>query len=190
MSRMLFVTLVSAALFAGCSKPTAEDYFARGQQSEQSARAVADTLNDRTKLGELFTPALGNYRDLVQEYPRHALAGEALFLTATIEQNDLAQPAEAVETYKQYVSAFPEGSKTPVAMFLVGYLYNNELQSIDSAGVWYRKFLERYPSNEMAASAQFELNNLGRSAEDLLRAQEASTQGGVPGGGKRGSRKN
>ena len=33
---------------------------------------------------------------------------------------------------------------------------------------FHERFLERYPQHEMAASAQFELNTLGKPADELL----------------------
>jgi hypothetical protein len=67
-------------------------------------------------------------------------------------------------------------------MFLIGYLYNNELHHLDSAAAAYRRFLEKYPNHEMALSAQFELDNLGKSPEELLPQQVATETSKTPPG--------
>jgi outer membrane protein assembly factor BamD (BamD/ComL family) len=77
-------------------------------------------------------------------------------------------PREAIDAYGLYCREYPAGKQTPLAMFLIGYLYNNELHDIDSAASAYRRFLERYPDSEMATSARFELNTLGKSPEEAL----------------------
>ena len=64
-------------------------------------------------------------------------------------------------------------------MFLVGYLYNNELHNTDSAAAAYRRFLERFPQHEMATSAQYELQTLGKSPEELL-PQDRETESPPP----------
>jgi predicted TPR repeat methyltransferase len=51
---------------------------------------------------------------------------------------------------------------------MVGYLYNNQLGMTDSAEAAYRKFLSLYPQNELATSAQFELETLGKDPQELL----------------------
>jgi hypothetical protein len=51
---------------------------------------------------------------------------------------------------------------------MVGYIYNNILNMVDSARVAYTRFLEQFPDAELATSAQYELNTLGKKPEELL----------------------
>ena len=64
-------------------------------------------------------------------------------------------------------------NSTPAALFLIGFVYNNHLHNLDSARIAYEQFLTQYPSHEMASSAKFELDNLGKSPEELFRTQLA-----------------
>jgi tetratricopeptide (TPR) repeat protein len=174
MNRSVLLPVVCAVLLWGCGKPSAQEYLARGQQAEKAARAAADTLLDRSAIAAAYAPVLKNYRELVASYPNDPLAPDAMFLIATIEQNNLRNPDAAVESYKKFTGTYPDAPKAPLAMFLVAYVYNNEIGNTDSARVWYTRFLERYPANDMAQSAQFELNNLGKTPDELLSAKVAA----------------
>ena len=163
-----FLCLISAAAAAGCSKPTAEEYFARAQGLAQSAATAADTLRSPDAVREAFQPAIGLFEDVIREYPHHPLAEAAIFEIANIRNSNLRMPREAIDGYSLYCRLYPAGKQTAMAMFLIGYLYNNELHNSDSAAAAYTRFLEKYPDSEMAASARFELNTLGKSPDDAL----------------------
>jgi tetratricopeptide (TPR) repeat protein len=170
MKRLCAPALIVLFLLAGCGKKSANEYYAEAEGEFKAAKAAADTLRDREGMAKLFEPALEGYLRLAEEYPDDPLAEEALFRTATIRNNEMRDPEQAVLSYKQYADRYPEAKRAPLATFLAGYLYHNELGRLDSAEAWYRRFLERYPQHEMALSAQFELNSLGKLPEELLPA--------------------
>ena len=169
---------VAAALVAGCGKPTAEEYFSRGRQEAGKATLIADSLRSEEAVREAFRPALALLGSVVSEYPDHPLADSALFMIASIRQSNLHMPAEAIEGYKEYCRKYPRGAQAPMALFLIGYLYNNDLHNSDSAAAAYRLFLEKYPGSDMAQSAQFELDNLGKSPDEVLPLQAPERQKG------------
>ncbi len=163
-----YLLLLIAAAAAGCSKPTAEEYFARAQKDAQAAASAADTLRTLEALRTAFQPALGGFESVIREYPHHPLAEAALFEIANIKNSNLHMPQDAIDGYALYCRQYPSGEKTALAMFLIGYLYNNDLHNTDSAAAAYRRFLDRYPDSDMAASARFELNTLGLNPEEAL----------------------
>jgi outer membrane protein assembly factor BamD (BamD/ComL family) len=183
MKRLSAPALVLLLLLAGCGKRSANDYFSKAEDVYKAARQTADTLRNREGMGKLFEPALENYMKVVSEYPDDPLAERALFMAATIRNDEMRDPEQAIVSYKLYAEKYPDAKKAPVATFLVGYLYHNDLHLLDSAAAWYRRFLNRYPQHEMAGSAQFELNALGKSPEELLPADslKAQKQGVVAG---------
>jgi TolA-binding protein len=52
---------------------------------------------------------------------------------------------------------------------MLGFIYANELNNYEKAKIYYQKFLERYPNSELAISAKFELENLGRKPEEIIK---------------------
>lgn len=55
------------------------------------------------------------HAELLQQYPTHRLAGEALFQMATIAHIELAEAEAAQKLYKAYLSQFPNGPHARVA---------------------------------------------------------------------------
>ncbi len=185
MKNLLAIVAASAIVITGCSKPSAEEYFTKGQKAHELAQHQADTLKNPILLPGLFQPSIDEFTKLVDAYPKTEQAETAMFLIASIRNNETHQPDMAVVAYKRYLSLFPEGKQAALASFMVGYLYNNELHELDSARVAYTRFLEKYPNHEMATSAKFELDNLGKSPEDLLPKEPPPSQKMASKSGKR-----
>jgi TolA-binding protein len=170
MKPLCFAPLVLIGLF-GCHRPSAEEYFALAENARNTGN---------------MNIALENYRKIVELYPESSRAEEAQFDVASITQNTLRRYGDAIAEYRTFAQMFPHSSKAPAALFLQGYIFNNDLNEIDSAATAYKRFLAMYPDHEMAASARFELDNLGKSPEELLRehasdrAVQADTSGQHP----------
>ena len=180
MRTTVVAAFVIAFLFHGCGKPAPEEYLAKGKEAEERAQRIVDTLSTPPDLPGLFAPAIEAYSDLAANYPNSPLASDAVFRLATIYHNDTREFEKAIDAYRRYTAMNPGGEKVPLAMFLTGYLYNNELRNLDSAGAAYRRFLEKFPHHEMAMAAQFELNNLGKTPEEMLQKDVASQEPATP----------
>lgn len=173
----LWYPVVLLFALAGCSKRSAPEALKMAQDTEEYTRRTLDSLQvlrfaDTTRAplmpAEHFKDVIARYTEIVEDYPGSPEAEVALFRRASIRNNYTREPALAVMDYAQYARQYPDNEKTPLVMFLVGYIYNNELHQLDSAEAAYKRFLQKYPDNEMAASAQFELNTLGKSPDQLL----------------------
>jgi outer membrane protein assembly factor BamD (BamD/ComL family) len=158
---------------SGCSKPNADEMLAKAKESYEHARATADTMGRQADNAKLFGEPMELFSELGAEYPGTPQGGEALFMLATIRNNHTREYLKAIEAYRQYVDTYPQGERSPMALFLMGYLYNNELLEFDSAAAVYRRFLERFPNHELALSAQFELQTLGKPPAELLPPEPA-----------------
>jgi len=142
-----------ALLLAGCSRTSPEELFSKGQDAHK--------LKD-------YPIAIAQYTLLIENHPDRPEAETSQFLLATVYNDGTHEYQKAVDAFKTYTHRYPDGKEGPTALFMVGYLYNNELRNLDSAAAAYQRFLEKYPDHEMATSAQFELANLGKSADELL----------------------
>ncbi len=167
--RLLTALGLLAVLLPACKKETPEELVKTGDREYAAAVQTADSV--RVAGGDvkkLFQPAIDAYEKVADEYPGTEHAEYALSRLAAIRNNDTREPELAIAAYRRYLAAFPDGPQAPTAMFLIGYLYNNDLHNTDSAAAAYRRYLEKYPQHEMASSAQYELQNLGKSPEELL----------------------
>jgi tetratricopeptide (TPR) repeat protein len=164
----VLAALSAVLLWAGCSRLPAGDVLRKAQDDEELARKMLDTMRVKPDGKKYFQNVVSEYSTLVDHYEESPEAAVALFRRAAIRNNDTKEHELAIEDYKLYARRYPTDEKTPVAMFLVGYIYNNELHNLDSAAAAYRRFLAAFPQNEMASSAQFELDNLGKSPDELV----------------------
>ena len=140
-------------IVAGCNRPSARDLFTKAQEAQKARK---------------FPQALDGYARVVQEHPQTTEAETSMFAIATIRQMDTHQSAEAVNAHKRYIERYPDGGFSAEADFLIGYIYNNDLHNLDSAGAAYRRFLTKYPKHELSLAAEKELENLGKSPEEIL----------------------
>ena len=74
---------------------------------------------------------------------------------------------KAEENFIKISDDYPNGMHTSKAIFMVGYINANHLDNYDKAREFYTTFLEKFPDHELANDAQYELNNLGKSADEL-----------------------
>jgi outer membrane protein assembly factor BamD (BamD/ComL family) len=168
MKYFLGIAALLTVILAGCSKPTAEQLFEKAATAEQAALAKMDSARGDGEAKEIYAPVISAFDKVIEEHPGHPLAEAALFRLANIRNNHTQEFQLAVDTYKEYLRKYPDGIQAEVSMFLVGYLYNNSLHNLDSAGAAYKRFLAKYPESSYAVSAQFELNTLGKSPEELI----------------------
>lgn len=137
----------------GCSK------LSEGQLMEKAVEA---------QKGNQFTEALEHYQTFLDEYPKSDKIPEVLYAMGSIYQNQREFP-KAVDVYKRITKDYPEHATASSASFLVGFIYSNELKNYAAAKSAYEEFLLKYPSSPMASSAKFELDNLGKDPEEIIK---------------------
>lgn len=122
-----------------------------------------------------FDEAVKLYEKIAADFPKSALASEALFEAAKLYQSksipgmsDNAAYEKAVESYTSVYEKYPDSPEAPLAMFMTGFLYANEMKQYQAAKTAFEKFLKQYPEHEMAESARLEIQNMGKSPEELL----------------------
>ncbi|MBI4720131.1 MAG: peptidyl-prolyl cis-trans isomerase [Chitinivibrionia bacterium] len=69
--------------------------------------------------------------------------------------------------YQQIVDKYPESSYAPQALFMVGFVYAEELKDNYNAEQMFTKVVRDYPGTEIAKSAQWMLENLGKPMPDF-----------------------
>lgn len=156
--RLLIITLFIPLIVISCSRVNEDELFQAAQTAYQQKK---------------FQEAIQKYEELVDRFPQGKRAEMALLTLATIYNDDLQDYRKAISTYSKLRELFPNGQKAPMALFLIGFIYNNQLQQYDSARVAYEEFLAKYPNHEMTASAKFELDNLGKNPEELIKPEVA-----------------
>ena len=135
--------------------------------SKLSEEQIMEKAIDAQK-GNQFEKALEHYQALLDTYPKSNKVPEALYAMGSIYQNQ-KEFAKAVGVYARIAKEYPEHATASSASFLVGFIYSNELKNYPAAKTAYEEFLQKYPSSPMASSAKFELDNLGKDPEEIIR---------------------
>ena len=60
-------------------------------------------------------------------------------------------------------------TEAPKALFMIGFIQANELFQYAEAKRTFNSFIETYPKHELAYSAEMELQNIGKSPEEVFR---------------------
>lgn len=154
MKSFFLVFILFTALFAGCLGPSDGELWDSAQKALEEGN---------------YHSAIESCNIIIEEHKKSPHRPDALYNNASIHKNFLKEYHTSITIFRQLASEYPDHSLAPSAMFLVGFIFNNDLNEVDSARTAYLSFLEKYPDYEMVASARFELENLGHSAEDILR---------------------
>jgi TolA-binding protein len=154
--RFVLFSVMAALTFIGCSKPSAEEMFNKGVDSQRA---------------EQYDAAIGLYQELISTYPDSARTPEAYYALGAIYQNQKRSYHLAIDFYKQLVLKFPRHATSSNAAFIIGFIYNNELKQYDSARIAYEYFIKNYPDDHLVNDAKFELSNVGKTAEEIFAAQ-------------------
>ena len=136
----------------GCAKMTEDELWQRVEQSRASGNA------DST---------IQMCQAILTEYPEGKNAPAAMFMLAET-YNGKKDFRAAVNYYSAFVKKYPDLNSTPLAMFFIGFIYNNNLQMFDSARFAYQNFISKFPDHNLVPSAKFEIDNLGKSPDEII----------------------
>ncbi|MEJ5305884.1 MAG: tetratricopeptide repeat protein [Ignavibacteria bacterium] len=158
--KMLIVFIMVFNLF-GCEKQKEEGIY---------KTALEDIKNGNTQA------AIENLEKLVTKNPYSEFAPDAFFTLASLYQTlegDSIQKIknfeQALAYYNELIEKFPNNQKTPEAIFMAGFICAENLKDYKRAEYYYKKFLKAYPDHELASSVKVELDNLGKSPEEILK---------------------
>lgn len=122
-----------------------------------------------------YSQAFQKFQNVINEYSSGEYREKSLMLIGNmyymyqvpnIERNESNK--KAVEYFRLLYKEFPKSNDAPKALFLSGYILANHLQKLDEAKLAYQTLLEKFPNNELATAVKSELENLGKSPDEIL----------------------
>lgn len=162
---LLFTTIL---IFVSCSKISDEEYY--NLASKEYEKGNKDE-------------AYKNLEYLVEDYPQSKLAADAYFLMADILLNKTADSIKnfenhkkAVELYAKVQYDYPNSEKAPQALFMAGFISSEFLKDYQLAAQYYKRFMKIYPDHELFDSVKEDLNNLGKTPEEILASKGVGTK--------------
>jgi len=73
-------------------------------------------------------------------------------------------PLQRMGYYTELVYSYPEGEHADEAQFMIGFIQSEELNNYEAARNALNRMLEHYPDSELAESARWMLENMGKEA--------------------------
>ncbi|MEE9466153.1 MAG: tetratricopeptide repeat protein [Candidatus Neomarinimicrobiota bacterium] len=132
----------------------------------KTAEELWSTSEQKVKARE-YQRAIKALETLVRAYPEHALAPRAQFQIGDIYMNNITDLQKSLAAYRETAASYPETDEGVKALFMIGFVSANHLGDYQTAREAYQDFLHRYPHHELVPSVQFELENLGKSVEEI-----------------------
>ncbi|MBI5021295.1 MAG: tetratricopeptide repeat protein [Ignavibacteriales bacterium] len=143
----IIIYMIALLAIVSCSKKNDSTLYNEGK--------IAEEKKD-------FQTAAQLYEEAIDRFQTTAYAESSLLRLSFMYNNDMKDSRKAIQSYHRFITLFPASKHTPTMLFLSGFVYNNELHLLDSAKIAYENFLQKYPEHELAASAKFELETLGK----------------------------
>jgi outer membrane protein assembly factor BamD (BamD/ComL family) len=114
---------------------------------------------------------------------------EVDYYTKANELMSQEQWEEAEQNFQSIIDKYPDGEYSAKAVFMIGFINANYTNNLEKAKEYYHKFLEKYPNHDLADDARYELENLGKSIDDLPFLKGEPEEGDDTKGGEKVSAK-
>jgi len=170
MMKKTTVFLIFLALVAACQSGPDKNDMAENIKSLQ--KAVGEAAQPAPDQVEALQNALVGY---AEAFPKDSLSVRYLSKAGETARL-LRQFDKALEIFGKIEQDYPNSKEAAAAMFMTAFTLDNDLKKMDEAKTAYEAFLKKYPNDEFADDAQFLLNNLGKSPEELIREFEKNAQ--------------
>lgn len=130
----------------------------------------AEQIFENAEAGKLNRNKSFEYVDACEAYvmvnPDSPKATKYLFNSAEISKT-IGTFKKSLSLYDWIINNYPNDEKAPTSQFLKAFILEDNLKNIDMARENYERFLENYPDHHFADDAQFSLNNLGKTNEEI-----------------------
>jgi tetratricopeptide (TPR) repeat protein len=165
------VSLISIGLLA-CNQPTEplsqkEQVLVKIDSLETVLFTDSEAKSD-TKSGMKL---IRFYAKFYQLSDKDSLAIDMLFKAGEVSMG-IGQSNLAVKYFRTINEDHPDFYKAPEALFLSGFCEENLNKDTAQARFLYESFVEQFPEHKLAEDAQFSIQNMGKSDEDLIKMFE------------------
>jgi len=157
----IFFLLFTLLYINGCNNKSDRDLFNAAQNLVKQKK---------------YSKAISKYDQIVNEFPKSKYVPESLFEMAKLYQgqvikniNSKESLRKAVSMYKKIFTEYPNSPRAESSIFMSAFILANELQDINAAKTAYQLYIQKYPNGELVKDAKIELQNLGKSPEEILK---------------------
>ncbi|NQY08596.1 MAG: tetratricopeptide repeat protein [Flavobacteriales bacterium] len=171
----LYLSFACMAVLFSCGsgekKLTADEFYANMIATEDSIYTTKTVKMTPEKAEDL----LAMYEEYVNSYMDAENVASVLFKAGELAMS-LKDSEKALANFERLYKAHPGFDKAAYALFLQGFIYENFLMEYGKAEDTYKKFMDAFPEHELYKDANFSIQNMGKSPEELLKEFEAKAQ--------------
>lgn len=166
-SRILLLLTVMTLSLVAC-KPSKE-------KVQSSITEAEDALKKSYAAGKPEQQNVMNtinaYENFVKYYPKDSMAPVYLMKAGDCYRI-IKEYNKAITEYQKVGKDYQDSKVYPNSVFVQGFVYENEIKDLPKAKERYEAFVKQFPNDPLTSSAQFSLQNLGVSPEDLVKRFE------------------
>lgn len=108
------------------------------------------------------------YAHFYQSNEKDSLAVDMLFKAGEVSMG-IGQGNLAVKYFRRVADDHADFSKSPEALFLCGFCEENLNRDTAQARFFYESFVQKFPEHKLAEDAQFSIQNMSMSDDDLIK---------------------
>jgi len=114
----------------------------------------------------VFIKMLSTYID---KNPKDSLTPAYIFEASQYSRN-IGDFKTAEKFLDKLISQYPDFKRLPEAIFFEGYMVENDLKDLPKAKALYEDFLKRYPNHPYVSNIKMNIENLGKSPEEIVKS--------------------
>jgi len=145
--------------------------FACNSSEEKLETNIANLVKDLKSSNELdphkISSLIGLYEEFVTKFPNSEKAPKYLEMQAKY-LGAINHYEQSIEVYQKIYDNYPNYDKRSEALFMQAFTYEVNLGDLSKAEELYKKYLIEFPDGDFADDAQFSIDNLYISPEELL----------------------
>ncbi len=154
------------------NKPEKERLSIRITELEDALYANKKARVDVAKANQL----IGRYEYYAETNSKDEKAPEYLYKAGEVARST-NNTRKALQLWEKLYDEYRSYEKAPQALFLQGFIYENDLKNLDKAKEIYKNFLQKYPKDDLVDDVKFSLDNLGKPADEIIKAFEERKKG-------------
>lgn len=171
--KIIVLTLTLGFLMSCTNTPKDEKTVLIDSIKKLELQCFDDNTNNYNHKVALKT--LNEYQIFIENYPNDSLTPNYLYLSGQLSKS-INLFGEAIRMFETLIKEHPEFNDVSKAQFLIGMIYENNIQDTLKAKAAYQEFIEKYPQDELVDDAQFLIQNLSLSDQELIEFLKSKNQ--------------
>ncbi len=174
--RFILILTLSIMTFMACkntSQNSAGNTEMPGNIKELRDSLLANPLGESFKTkAPVLVKLLDNY---AKTNPKDSLSPGYLFEASQYSRN-LGDLKTALNYMEKIKTDYPNYKRLPDVIFYEGFMVENDMKDIHKAKEIYEDFLRRFPNHPFVENIKLNIQNLGKTPEEILKSAKNKAQ--------------